>query len=119
MRDSAQDFCHTELLPGVVDAYREERYDPELLPKFGALGMLGSTLSESYGCAGLNHVCYGLLAREVERVDSGYRSAMSVQSSLVMHPIYAFERRSATEIPAQTGHCRAHWLFWPHRTRSR
>ena len=90
VRDSAHDFCQSELLPGVVDAYREERYDPELLPKFGALGMLGSTLPESYGCAGLNHVCYGLLAREVERVDSGYRSAMSVQSSLVMHPIYAF-----------------------------
>ncbi len=90
VRDSARDYCQSELLPGVIDAYREEKYNPELLPKFGELGMLGSTLPEEYGCAGMNHVCYGLLAREVERVDSGYRSAMSVQSSLVMHPIYAY-----------------------------
>ena len=90
VRDNARDFCQAELLPGIVDAYREEKYDPDLLPRFGALGMLGSTLPEEYGCAGLNHVCYGLLAREVERVDSGYRSALSVQSSLVMHPIHAY-----------------------------
>ena len=90
VRDNARDFCQAELQPGVVDAYREEKYDPGLLPRFGELGMLGSTLPEEYGCAGLNHVCYGLLAREVERVDSGYRSTLSVQSSLVMHPIHAY-----------------------------
>ncbi len=90
VRDNARDFCQAELLPGIVDAYREEKYDPGLLPRFGELGMLGSTLPEEYGCAGLNHVCYGLLAREVERVDSGYRSTLSVQSSLVMHPIHAY-----------------------------
>ena len=90
VRDNARDFCQAELQPGIVDAYREEKYDPGLLPRFGELGMLGSTLPEEYGCAGLNHVCYGLLAREVERVDSGYRSTLSVQSSLVMHPIHAY-----------------------------
>ncbi|MYH89985.1 MAG: acyl-CoA dehydrogenase [Gammaproteobacteria bacterium] len=90
VRDNARYFCQAELQPGVVDAYREEKYDPGLLPRFGELGMLGSTLPEEYGCAGLNHVCYGLLAREVERVDSGYRSTLSVQSSLVMHPIHAY-----------------------------
>ncbi len=90
VRDNARDFCQAELLPGIVDAYRKETYNPDLLPSFGELGMLGSTLPEEYGCAGLNHVCYGLLAREVERVDSGYRSTLSVQSSLVMHPIHAY-----------------------------
>lgn len=90
VRDNARDFCQAELQPGIVDVYREEKYDPGLLPRFGELGMLGSTLPEEYGCAGLNHVCYGLLAREVERVDSGYRSTLSVQSSLVMHPIHAY-----------------------------
>ena len=90
VRDSVRDYCRSELLPGIVDAYREEAYNPDLLPRFGELGLLGPTLPEEYGCAGLNHVCYGLLAREVERVDSGYRSALSVQSSLVMHPIHAY-----------------------------
>lgn len=90
VRDNARDFCQAELQPGIVDVYREEKHDPGLLPRFGELGMLGSTLPEEYGCAGLNHVCYGLLAREVERVDSGYRSTLSVQSSLVMHPIHAY-----------------------------
>ncbi len=90
VRDSAREYCQAELQPGIIDAYREEEYNPDLLRRFGELGMLGSTLPEEYGCAGLNNVCYGLLAREVERVDSGYRSAMSVQSSLVMHPIHAY-----------------------------
>ncbi len=90
VRDHARDYCQSVLQPRVVAAYRDEIYDPELLPRFGELGMLGSTLPEEYGCAGLNHVCYGLLAREVERVDSGYRSALSVQSSLVMYPIFAY-----------------------------
>ncbi|CUU42556.1 Acyl-CoA dehydrogenase, short-chain specific [Blastochloris viridis] len=74
----------------MLTAYREERFDREIMSEMGALGMLGPTLPEAYGGAGVSHVAYGLIAREVERVDSGYRSAMSVQSSLVMHPIYAY-----------------------------
>jgi glutaryl-CoA dehydrogenase len=76
-------------MPRVLEANRHERFDREILNEMGELGFLGPTI-EGYGCAGVNHVCYGLIAREVERVDSGYRSAMSVQSSLVMHPIHAF-----------------------------
>ena len=90
VRDSVKEFCDSELMPGIVEANRNEVFDPEIMAQFGALGMLGSTIPEKYGCAGMNHVCYGLIAREVERVDSGYRSAMSVQSSLVMHPIYDY-----------------------------
>ena len=90
VRDSVRSFCDDSLMPGVVDANRNEHFDPQIMRQFGELGLLGSTLPEEYGCAGLNHVCYGLAAREVERVDSGYRSAMSVQSSLVMYPIYAY-----------------------------
>jgi glutaryl-CoA dehydrogenase len=74
----------------VLEATRKEHFHREIMTEFGELGMLGSTLPEEYGCAGLNHVCYGLVAREIEAVDSGYRSAMSVQSSLVMHPIHAY-----------------------------
>jgi glutaryl-CoA dehydrogenase len=88
--DSARAYCQGKLFPRVLSAAREERFDREIMTEMGALGMLGSTLPETYGCAGLNHVAYGLIAREVERVDSGYRSAMSVQSSLVMYPIFAF-----------------------------
>jgi len=90
VRDSVRDFCNDVLMPGVTEANRNETFDPELMPRFGELGMLGSTLPEQYGGAGLNHVCYGLIAREIERVDSGYRSAMSVQSSLVIHPIFSY-----------------------------
>lgn len=90
VRDSAQEFSQQELLPGIIEANRNETFNPELIRRFGALGLLGLTLPEEYGCAGLNNVCYGLVTREIERVDSGYRSAMSVQSSLVMHPIYAY-----------------------------
>src|SRR5690606_37164871 len=79
-----------ELQPRVLSAYREERFDREILTEMGELGLLGATVAEQYGGAGLSHVAYGLIAREVERVDSGYRSAMSVQSSLVMYPIEAF-----------------------------
>src|SRR4029079_1646549 len=71
-------------------AYREEKYDPDLIPKMGALGLLGPTIPETNGGAGLGYVAYGVIAREIERVDSGYRSTMSVQSSLVMHPIYSY-----------------------------
>ena len=89
VRDAARDYCQERLLPRVRDAHRHETFDRAIFSEMGALGFLGSTL-QGYGCAGVNHVCYGLVAREVERVDSGYRSAMSVQSSLVMYPIHAF-----------------------------
>ena len=88
--DAARDYARGCLLPRVVSAYAEERFDREIMNEMGALGFLGATLPETYGCAGVNHVAYGLIAREIEAVDSGYRSAMSVQSSLVMYPIYAF-----------------------------
>src|SRR5713226_5723685 len=88
-RDSARDYCQEKLSPRVLEANRHERFDREIMNEMGALGFLGSTI-DGYGCAGVNYVSYGLIAREVERVDSGYRSAMSVQSSLVMHPIHAF-----------------------------
>ena len=89
VRDTARAFCQEELMPRVVEAFREERVDLGLFREFGALGFLGSTI-DGYGCAGANYTTYGLLAREIERVDSGYRSMMSVQSSLVMHPIHAY-----------------------------
>ena len=87
--DSAHAYCQEKLFPRVLEANRHEHFDREIMNEMGALGFLGSTI-EGYGCAGVNYVCYGLIAREVERVDSGYRSAMSVQSSLVMHPIHRF-----------------------------
>jgi len=77
-------------MPRVLEANRREQFDRTIMNELGELGLLGATLPEQYGCAGVNHVAYGLIAREVERVDSGYRSAMSVQSSLVMHPIFAY-----------------------------
>jgi glutaryl-CoA dehydrogenase len=89
VRDSAREYCQEKLQPRVLEATRKERFDREILNEMGSLGFLGATI-DGYGCAGVNHVCYGLIAREVERVDSGYRSAMSVQSSLVMHPIHAY-----------------------------
>ena len=89
VRDAARDYCQDRLLPRVQNAFRNEQFDREIMNEMGELGFLGSTI-DGYDCAGVNHVCYGLVAREVERVDSGYRSAMSVQSSLVMHPIHAY-----------------------------
>ena len=89
VRDSARDYCRERLFPRVLTANREERFDREIMNEMGELGFLGSTI-DGYGCAGANYVAYGLVAREVERVDSGYRSAMSVQSSLVMYPIWDF-----------------------------
>ncbi|HCY13584.1 MAG TPA: acyl-CoA dehydrogenase [Gammaproteobacteria bacterium] len=89
VRDSVRRFCQEQLQPRILEAHRHETVDRGLFAEMGALGMLGSTI-DGYGCAGLNYVCYGLTAREVERVDSGYRSMMSVQSSLVMHPIHAY-----------------------------
>ncbi len=90
VRDSARAYCQEQLMPRILEANRHERFDRAIFTEMGALGFLGPTLPEEYGGAGVNHVCYGLIAREVERVDSGYRSAMSVQSSLVMHPIYSY-----------------------------
>ena len=90
IRDSAHQYCQEKLLPRVLLANRNETFDPEIMKELGTLGLLGCTIEEKYGCAGVNYVTYGLIAREVERVDSGYRSAMSVQSSLVMHPIHAY-----------------------------
>ena len=87
--DAAHDFCQEKLQTRVLMAARHEKFDREIMNEFGSMGFLGSTI-EGYGCAGLNYVSYGLVAREVERVDSGYRSAMSVQSSLVMHPIHEY-----------------------------
>eukprot|EP00163_Fabomonas_tropica_P012791 TRINITY_DN2414_c0_g5_i1.p1 TRINITY_DN2414_c0_g5~~TRINITY_DN2414_c0_g5_i1.p1 ORF type:complete len:395 (+),score=82.69 TRINITY_DN2414_c0_g5_i1:118-1302(+) len=88
--EAARAYCQQELQPRVLSAYREERFDREIMTEMGELGLLGATVAEEYGGAGLGHVAYGLIAREVERVDSGYRSAMSVQSSLVMYPIEAY-----------------------------
>jgi len=93
---SARAYCQEKLQPRILAANREERFHREILTEMGELGMLGATI-EGYGCAGVNHVCYGLIAREVERVDSGYRSAMSVQSSLVMHPIHAYGTEAQRE----------------------
>jgi glutaryl-CoA dehydrogenase len=90
VRDSVRDYAQEKLFPRVLMAYREERFDREIIPEMGALGLLGPTIPEEYGGAGLGYVAYGLIAREIERVDSGYRSTMSVQSSLAMHAIYAY-----------------------------
>ena len=96
VRDAARAFCDEQLMPAVRDANRHERFDPDLMKKFGAAGLLGPTI-EGYGCAGASYVAYGLIAREVERVDSAYRSAMSVQSSLVMYPIHAYGTEAQRE----------------------
>ena len=90
VRDTAHGYAQEKLLPRVTSAYMEERFDREIMSEMGELGLLGATIPHEYGGAGLGYVAYGLIAREVERVDSGYRSAMSVQSSLVMHPIFAY-----------------------------
>jgi glutaryl-CoA dehydrogenase len=90
VRDTAHAYAQDKLLPRVTSAYLDERFDREIMQEMGELGLLGATIPPEYGGAGLGYVAYGLIAREVERVDSGYRSAMSVQSSLVMHPIFAY-----------------------------
>ena len=90
VRDTARGYSQDKLMPRVLEAYRDEKVDRELLPEMGALGLLGPTIPEEYGGAGLGYVAYGLITREIERVDSGYRSTLSVQSSLVMYPIYAY-----------------------------
>jgi glutaryl-CoA dehydrogenase len=90
VRDSAEQFARDKLAPRVLEAFRHEKTDPAIFREMGEIGLLGATIPEQYGGSGLNYVCYGLIAREVERVDSGYRSMMSVQSSLVMVPINEF-----------------------------
>ena len=94
VRDSIRSFCDEQLMPGITEANRHETFDRTIFNQMGELGMLGATLPEEYGGPGLNHVCYGLIAREVERVDSAYRSALSVQSSLVMYPIYSYGKEA-------------------------
>ena len=89
VRDAAQQYAQKKLLPRVLKAFRDEHPEPKLIKEFGDQGLLGVSL-EGHGCPGGNHVMYGLVAREIERVDSGYRSALSVQSSLVMYPIHAY-----------------------------
>jgi glutaryl-CoA dehydrogenase len=89
IRDSAREYCQGRLMPRVLMANRHETFDREIFNEMGEMGFLGATL-DGYGCAGVNYVSYGLISREVERVDSGYRSAFSVQSSLAMYPIHAY-----------------------------
>ena len=89
VRETVQAYCQEKLMPRILKAHREEQFDREIMQEMGSLGLLGATI-QGYGCAGMSYVCYGLIAREIERVDSGYRSVMSVQSSLVMYPIYAY-----------------------------
>lgn len=90
VRDAAHAYCQEKLQPRVMKAFRDETFDRDIMTEMGAMGLLGPTIPEEYGGPGVNHVAYGLISREVERVDSGYRSAMSVQSSLVMHPIFSY-----------------------------
>jgi len=90
VREAAAAYCQDKLAPRVLEAFRHEKVDLEVFREMGALGLLGPTIPAEYGGPGLNYVCYGLIAREVERIDSGYRSTMSVQSSLVMVPIFEF-----------------------------
>ena len=94
--ETAREYCQDKLMSRVLEAHRHETFDREVFTEMGALGLLGTTI-QGYGCAGLGYVSYGLVAREVERVDSGYRSMMSVQSSLVMHPIYTYGTEAQRE----------------------
>ncbi len=104
LRDAARTYAQDKLQPRVIAAYRDEVADPGVFAEMGEMGLLGLTIPETYGGLGASYVAYGLVAREVERVDSGYRSMMSVQSSLVMYPIYAYgTEEPAAEIPARPG----------------
>jgi glutaryl-CoA dehydrogenase len=114
VRDAARAYCQDRLGPRVLEAFRHERTDATIFREMGELGLLGATIPEAYGGAALNYVCYGLIAREVERIDSGYRSMMSVQSSLVMLPINAFgtEAQKQKYLPkAVTGEWLAAWAL--------
>ena len=107
IRDTARAYAQDKLLPRVIKAYLEEKTDREIFNEMGELGLIGVTLPEEYGCANASYVAYGLVAREIERVDSGYRSMNSVQSSLVMHPIYAYgdenQRKKYLPVPIRAG----------------
>ncbi len=115
IRDAAREYCQDKLFPRVIEANRHEQFHREIMNEMGEMGFLGATL-EGYGCAGVNYVSYGLIAREVERVDSGYRSAFSVQSSLVMYPIWDFgSGRAEGEVSAEAAQRRVGWLLRPDR----
>ena len=108
IRDTAHEYCQSKLKPRAIEANRHEIFHPEIMSEMGELGLLGPTVPDTYGGAGINYVAYGPIAREVERVDSGYRSPMSVQSSLVMHPIFAYgtEKQRKTYLPKlASGEC--------------
>jgi glutaryl-CoA dehydrogenase len=96
IRDTAYAYCQENLMPRVLHGWRTEEFDPKIFPEMGSVGLLGPTI-KGYGCAGVSNVAYGLIARELERVDSGYRSSASVQSSLVMHPINEFGSEAQKE----------------------
>ena len=120
VRDAARAYCQDKLAPRVLEAFRHEKTDPEIFREMGELGLLGPTIPEQYGGPGLNYVCYGLIAREVERVDSGYRSMMSVQSSLVDGADLRIRQRSdEAEIPAQARDRRVDRLLRPDRAEPR
>ena len=120
IQQAAHDYAQSRLLPRVLDAFRHEPFDRAIMTEMGELGFLGPTIPEAYGGAGVNYVAYGLIAREVERVDSGYRSAMSVQSSLGHAPDPRLRQRGAAqEVPAEAGHRRVDRLLRPHRARFR
>ena len=118
LRDAARAYAQEKLQPRVIAAYREETTDPAIFREMGEMGLLGVTIPEEYGGLGASYVAYGLVAREVERVDSGYRSMMSVQSSLVMYPIYAYgtEAQRQKYLP-KLASGRMDRLLWPDRTR--
>jgi hypothetical protein len=115
VRDTAHAYAQEKLLPRITQAFRHETTDPAIFTEMGSLGLLGASIPHEYGGAGLNYVCYGLIAREIERVDSGYRSMMSVQSSLVMFPIYAY----GSEISAAISDGRSDRLLWLDGAQSR
>ena len=117
VRDAARDYAEGRLAPRVLEAFRHEQTDPAIFREMGASGFSGATIPEEFGGGGLNYVSYGLIAREVERVDSGYRSMMSVQSSLVMLPIERSEARLRSEVSARAGPRRIDRLLRPHRAR--
>ncbi len=117
LAESARKFCNDKLMPRVLGDHRHETFDRSIMTDLGTMGFLGPTIPEEFGGAGVNAVSYGLIAREIERVDSGYRSAMSVQSSLVMYPIYAYGSDvQRAEISAATGDRRIGRMFWIDRT---
>lgn len=117
--DTATAYAQDKLAPRVREAFRKEQTDPTIFKEMGELGLLGATIDPQYGGSGLNDVCYGLIAYAVEQVDSGYRSMMSVQSSLVMLPIATFGTEEQTQVFAEIGGGRMDWLLWFNRAEPR